>query len=61
MGAGEPSLKHGMAIYAYSANVSMTKTAFYEELFVFILTNKTEYAQHTQGILLNNTPLDTNN
>ena len=29
MGAGEPSLKHGMAIYAYSANVSMTKTAFY--------------------------------
>ena len=29
MGAGEPSLKQGMAIYAYSANKSMDKTAFY--------------------------------
>ena len=29
LGAGEPSLKQGMAIYAYSANKSMDKTAFY--------------------------------
>jgi len=29
MGAGEPSLKQGISIYAYSANASMGKTAFY--------------------------------
>jgi homogentisate 1,2-dioxygenase len=29
MGAGEPSLKQGISIYAYSANDSMPKTAFY--------------------------------
>ncbi len=29
MGAGEPSLKQGVAIYAYSANQSMGKTSFY--------------------------------
>ena len=28
-GSGEPTLKTGMAIYAYSANVSMDKEAFY--------------------------------
>jgi len=29
MGAGEPTLKQGIAVYAYSANTSMNKTAFY--------------------------------
>jgi hypothetical protein len=29
MGAGEPTLKQGISIYAYSANVSMGKAAFY--------------------------------
>lgn len=29
LGAGEPSLKQGISIYAYSANTSMGKTAFY--------------------------------
>jgi homogentisate 1,2-dioxygenase len=29
MGAGEPSLKQGVAIYAYSANASMGNSAFY--------------------------------
>lgn len=29
MGSGEPSMKQGIAIYAYSANQSMGKTAFY--------------------------------
>ena len=29
MGAGEPSLKQGISIYAYSANSCMDKTAFY--------------------------------
>lgn len=29
MGAGEPSLKQGISIYAYSANESMGKSAFY--------------------------------
>lgn len=29
LGAGEPSLKQGISIYAYSANNSMEKTAFY--------------------------------
>ena len=29
MGAGEPTLKQGISIYAYSANASMGKTAFY--------------------------------
>ncbi len=29
LGAGEPSLKHGLAIYIYSANQSMQKEAFY--------------------------------
>ena len=29
MGAGEPSLKQGISIYVYSANISMNKTAFY--------------------------------
>jgi homogentisate 1,2-dioxygenase len=29
LGAGEPSLKQGISIYAYSANASMGKTAFY--------------------------------
>ena len=29
LGAGEPSLKQGISIYAYSANKSMDKTAFY--------------------------------
>lgn len=29
MGAGEPSLKQGISIYAYSANASMGKSAFY--------------------------------
>lgn len=29
MGAGEPSLKQGLAIYGYSANISMGKAAFY--------------------------------
>ena len=28
MGAGEPTLKQGISIYAYSANASMDKTAF---------------------------------
>jgi homogentisate 1,2-dioxygenase len=29
MGAGEPSLKQGVSIYAYSANTSMGNSAFY--------------------------------
>ena len=29
MGSGEPSLKQGISIYVYSANDSMSKTAFY--------------------------------
>ena len=29
MGAGEPSLKQGISIYVYSANISMNKTSFY--------------------------------
>jgi homogentisate 1,2-dioxygenase len=29
MGAGEPTLKQGISIYAYSANASMGKSAFY--------------------------------
>jgi homogentisate 1,2-dioxygenase len=29
LGAGEPSLKQGVSIYAYSANTSMGKSAFY--------------------------------
>jgi homogentisate 1,2-dioxygenase len=29
LGAGEPTLKQGISIYAYSANASMGKTAFY--------------------------------
>lgn len=29
LGAGEPSLKQGISIYAYSANASMDKTSFY--------------------------------
>lgn len=29
LGAGEPSLKQGVAIYAYSANSSMGNSAFY--------------------------------
>lgn len=41
MGAGEPSLKQGIAVYAYSANKSMEKTAFYNSDGDFLIVPQT--------------------
>jgi homogentisate 1,2-dioxygenase len=41
LGAGEPSLKQGTAIYAYSANTSMNKTAFYNSDGDFLIVPQT--------------------
>lgn len=41
MGAGEPSLKQGISIYAYSANKSMDKTAFYNSDGDFLIVPQT--------------------
>jgi homogentisate 1,2-dioxygenase len=41
LGAGEPSLKQGISIYAYSANKSMEKTAFYNSDGDFLIVPQT--------------------
>ena len=41
IGAGEPSMKQGISIYGYSANVSMGKTAFYNSDGDFIIVPQT--------------------
>ncbi len=41
LGAGEPSLKQGIAIYGYSANASMDKTAFYNSDGDFLIVPQT--------------------
>lgn len=56
MGAGEPSLKQGIAIYAYSANKSMNKTAFYNSDgdFLIVPHSGTLHVKTLNGILVVN-------
>ena len=56
MGAGEPSLKQGVAIYAYSANRSMDKTAFYNSDgdFLILPHSGTLYVRTLTGRLVVN-------
>ena len=53
LGAGEPSLKQGTAIYAYSANKSMEKTAFYNSDGDFLIVPHigTLYVKTLNGLL----------
>lgn len=37
LGAGEPSMRQGVSIYAYSANASMKNTSFYNSDGDFII------------------------
>ena len=54
LGAGEPSLKQGISIYAYSANKSMDKTAFYNSDgdFLIVPHSGTLYLRTLNGRLV---------
>jgi homogentisate 1,2-dioxygenase len=53
MGSGEPSLKQGISIYAYSANESMNKTAFYNSDGDFLIVPHigTLYVKTLNGLI----------
>ena len=53
MGAGEPSLKQGISIYAYVANTSMENTAFYNSDGDFLIVPHcgTLYVKTLNGLL----------
>lgn len=54
MGAGEPTLKQGISIYAYSANTSMSKTAFYNSDgdFLIVPQSGTLYLRTLNGKMI---------